>query len=447
MNPKMSTLRVANAGFTLLEILVALGLGLLLSIGILSLFGSTSRTNKLQNGLARLQENGRFATTRMETDLRMTSAQFCSNFSGPGTPGSVVPVIPRRAPMVLTSALALPDPGPDAGGAGLTTMNSIDGAGYPSASVAATIGYVLSPRYFIQGYSCKVAGTCAPAGLPADLPAEGTDAGDRLPASDVLTIRYQRGTGWPVNSATPTCASGANLTLARASGDDQVNLAGGELALVTDCINASVLPVAAASGTSLTLGTLMTGSAICSNAAGDRDMRAFNFTKDFVTVTYYVGLREDLNPDARPNSPTAAKRVIPVLIRRENGGPLHGGAEQELVQGVDQLAFRYGVQDGTGATRFMEAQDVDASSACPPPPDGVTTEPGCLWRAVRTIEAHLLMNTVDEVFHLDDSSREYHFLGAPHVTTDTGPLPSGLKAGSTLRREFIAYVSNRNYNF
>ena len=49
--------------------------------------------------------------------------------------------------------------------------------------------------------------------------------------------------------------------------------------------------------------------------------------------------------------------------------------------------------------------------------------------------------------NLDTISRKYNFLGIEYATTDATLLPSGLKAGSMLRREFIAYVSNRNYNF
>jgi type IV pilus assembly protein PilW len=135
--------------------------------------------------------------------------------------------------------------------------------------------------------------------------------------------------------------------------------------------------------------------------------------------------------------------VIPTLIRREND------TRQELVQGVDQLAFRYGVMDPTGKVNFLTAAEVDAGAvACTDPPDGgVVFEPGCLWRSVRTIEAHLLVNTVGEIMNLDDGSRLYHFLDTPYATTEAGTLPSGLRAGSMLRREFIAHVSTRNYNF
>ena len=61
----------ASRGFSLIELMVAMALGLVLSIGVVSLFGSTSMSNKVQNSLARLQENGRYAVARMESDLRM----------------------------------------------------------------------------------------------------------------------------------------------------------------------------------------------------------------------------------------------------------------------------------------------------------------------------------------------------------------------------------------
>ena len=437
-------LRPRPAGFTLLEIMVALTLGMLLSIGILSLFSSTSRTNRLQSGLARLQENGRFATGRIESDLRMTAAQYCSNMAGAGTKG-VTPVLPVRAPLIMAPNLFLPDPGPGVGDASIGTLNSIDAAGYPTAA-AATGTYSLSPRYFVQGYSCEVAGTCVPAGLPSTLPDEGTDPGQRVAGSDVLTIRYERGSGWPfVANPEGACTSAATLALNSQTGDDPLNFdAGEQLALVTDCVNSSVLPVSGFASNTLTLGALLPGAtATCSNNSGARDMRVFNFSKDFVTVTYYLELKEDEDPDARPNSPTAAKRVIPVLVRRENG------VKQELVQGVDQLVFRYGVQDPTGKINFLTAAEIEAGGvACTDPPSGdLVFEPGCQWRSVRTIETHLLVNTVGEIMNLDASSRQYHFLDADHTTTDSTVLPSELLAGSMLRREFIAHVSIRNYNF
>lgn len=423
------------AGFSLLEIMIALTLGLLLSIGIMTLFSGTSRTNKLQDGLARLQENGRFAVTRLEQDLRMFGGQYCSNTTGPSAPGAAVPMVPVRAPMVYATDLQLPD----------SNINSIDADGNPSQD-SATAPYALSPRWFVQGYACSASG-CTPA-LPTGaeaIPDMGLADGQRVPASDVLTIRYLRGSGWTVPVNACSIASGADLadgdtiTISPQAGDDPISGLTPGLALVSDCVSPSVLPIAAVSGNVLTIGGILGGAGgfLCKGNR-TRDVRLFDFSSGFVTVSYYLAFRADDNPDARPNS-SADRRLIPVLIRRENG------TEQELVRGVDQLAFLYGVQDINGNTQFLSADDVDARTDCPPPPPGLNVEPGCMWRSVRTVEAHLLVNTVDEIGPLDDASRTYHFKGEDYPEATS--LPSGLSTGNQMRREFVAYVTVRNRNF
>lgn len=427
-------------GFSLLEIMIALTLGLLLSIGIMTLFSGTSRTNKLQDGLARLQENGRFAVMRMEEDLRMFGGQYCSNTTGASAVDTTVPVVPARAPMVYATDLRFPD----------SDINSIDAGGNPSQAPA-TAPYALSPRWFIQGYTCT-ASTCTPS-LPAGaIPEMGLADGRRVPASDVLTIRYQRGSGWtvPLNAcslpAGASLADGNTIQVSPKTGDDPISDMEPGLALISDCVSPVVLPIASVGGNVLTIGAgpgstggiLAGASASICKGNRTRDVRLFDFSGDFVTVSYYLAFREDDNPDARPNS-SADRRLIPVLIRRENG------EEQELVRGVDQLAFLYGVQDVTGNTQFQTADEVDPRTDCPPPPPGLGEEPGCMWRTVRTIEAHLLMNTVDEVGGLDQASRNYRFNGEDFENVSS--LPSGLSVGNLIRKEFIAYVSPRNRNF
>lgn len=467
MNPCVNSrrsFRYISSGFSLLEVMVALALGLLLSGGILSLFQGTSNTNRVQDGLAHLQENGRFAVTRVQDDLRRLGGQYCSNTSGKARQGAVVPMLPVRAPEVYAPQLNLPDPGPGVSGAGITVMNSVDGTGYPTVASAGA-AYALSPRFFVQGYDCPTASACS-SGLPANIPPQALSVGSRLPGSDVLTVRYQRGTGWPIPSG--QCAhsggvamlpddkllTGDTLTLSPQPGDDPITRlvtpTPPAAVLITDCVNSNIVPVGAVAGNQVTIGSILANAPaqVCLGA-GTRDVRVFDFSKDFVTVSYYVGVRRDFNPDARLNS-AAVTRLIPTLIRRENG------IEQELVQGVDLMRLHYGVQDNLGNTRFMTAAQINAASAstCPPvPADDVPgdtlREKGCLWRAVRTIEVHLLMNTVNEVVNLDTASRQYTFDGAPTTTgvTISTLLPSGLAAGSMMRREFVGYVANRNYTF
>lgn len=431
-----------RAGFTLVELMIAMAIGLIATIGIASLFSSTSRSNRLQEGLARLQESGRFAAQRIEADLRMAGAQYCSNYSGNRHVGPVAPMWQDRAPFVYAASLNLPDSG------GMQSVDPTTGA--PQTS-AATGAYGLSSRFYMQGYSCTTGSSCTPALWNASMfPEAALAAGRRVPNSDILTLRYLRGSGWPI-AGEGNCDSGGSIQLAPQTGDDPLNFAGATpaLALISDCGTPSVIPISAASGSTLTVGTRLAGGGepIC-GARGQRDIRLFNFSRDFVTVTYYLAFRSNDNPDARPNAGGA--RLVPALIRRENG------VEQELVRGVDQLDFRFGVRDSGGNMHFLSAAQVDdrlgGTIACPPKPDGVapdpdtptSQEPGCLWRSVRRVEAHLLVNSGDEVPALDDSGRSYRYMGALHAPGDTSTLPSGLTVHSYPRREFIAHATQRN---
>ena len=434
-----------NTGFTLIELIIAMAISLIAIIGIVSLFSSTSRSNKLQEGLARLQENGRFATMRIEDDLRMASAQYCSDYTGNRHVGPVAPMWQDRAPFVFAPNLNLPDSG---------GMQSVASDGTFSTS-SATTWYGLSSRFFMQGFSCTTGTTCTPALWAAGMfPAADLTDGSRVPNSDILTIRYLRSSGWPIYGTHATCAAGSNITIAPQTGDPPVNFApsGPQLALISDCGSPIILPISAVSGNTLTIGSRLpsTLNPNC-GARGPSDIRVFNFTRDFVTVTYYLAFRANDNPDARANNGAGAA-LVPTLIRRENG------VEQELVRGVDRLDFRYGVRDRGGNMRFLTAAQVDnqlgGTIACPPKPDGVApfpntptaSEPGCLWRSVRRVEAHLLVNSGDEVPAMDDIARSFRYMGVQTSIAETAALPSGLLSHSYPRREFIAHATHRNKN-
>lgn len=340
---------------------------------------------------------------------------------------------------VLAASLPFPDSG---------NSKSFPQTG-PSTGNATTF-YALSPRWFVQGYECST-GTCVPVVPTSDspaIPSASVASGKRVPKTDMLTVRFQRGTGWPLTAA--NCISGGSLTISPQSGDDALNFgASNNLALVTDCVNPNILPISAVAGNTLTIGATLPGGAspFCGTNAAT-DTRVFNFSADFVTVSYYLAFRDDNNPDASANS-AAAKRQIPVLIRRENG------VEQEIVQGVDRLDFLYGVQDGNGVTRYLDAGQVNnnlgGAITCTPAPNGITSlEPGCLWRSVRSVEIHMLINTVNNVAGLDPTSMSYTYSqDTPKTTTISSPttlLPSGIQAGRMMRREFVSLVSVRNYN-
>lgn len=67
-----------NKGFTLVELMVATLLGAFLLSGLVQIFSSAKQTYKVQENLARLQENGRFAIDTMTQDIRLADYWGCS---------------------------------------------------------------------------------------------------------------------------------------------------------------------------------------------------------------------------------------------------------------------------------------------------------------------------------------------------------------------------------
>ena len=84
MKPNISathhrTLRRTRRGFSLIELMVALTLGLVLTAGLVQLFSSTKVTFNTNDALARVQENGRFALENLKRELREAGTLgFCA---------------------------------------------------------------------------------------------------------------------------------------------------------------------------------------------------------------------------------------------------------------------------------------------------------------------------------------------------------------------------------
>lgn len=76
-----------QAGMTLVEIMIALLIGAFLLAGVMQIFVHTRQSNRMQENLSRLQENGRFAMEFLGRDLRMAGYMGCASLD------AVTPVI------------------------------------------------------------------------------------------------------------------------------------------------------------------------------------------------------------------------------------------------------------------------------------------------------------------------------------------------------------------
>lgn len=433
IHPRISSITLTASrrvyGFTLIELMISLTLGLLVLAAISTILVGTGKANREQMALARLQENGRFALSRISADLRMAGAQYCSSF-GSDT-GSQTQGHKLRPIRVLTDA-TLP-------------WGTPSRPSYVPVAPAGEAG-LLSPRFFIQGHECTTIANCSPVlnvlggALPVP-PVTGTAVNRRAAGADVLTVRYLAGNGVPL---TVTHDAGVTpLVIGSAATAAPLNFVGGNLALVTDCVNAEVFSATAA-GTTITPAGNSGANNTLRGYALSMDPRVFNFTQDLWTVTYFLRIRA--NADGGNN--------ISTLVRQQNGNAL------AVSDGVERLEFLYGVRsvDALGAVtnHFLTATQVQAGTSasgaaltCLPQPKGVgAPELGCLWRQVESIDVSLLLNTVTDV--AADPAQPFSFSAAvPPLVNAVPPatLPSGLPRGSMYRREFRTRVNVRSFTY
>jgi len=89
---RVQSCRRGQAGLTLVEMMVAITVGLILLAGVIQIFASNKQTYRIQDATSRLQENGRFAVDMLRRDIRMAGFWGCnsnisnvtSNLNSPG---------------------------------------------------------------------------------------------------------------------------------------------------------------------------------------------------------------------------------------------------------------------------------------------------------------------------------------------------------------------------
>lgn len=441
------------AGLSLIEMMIALVMALIVAAGIISVFSSTSSSNKVQAQMATLQEEGRFAIQSLRADLSNANGGYCSNSGGVAsiTPGSGLFLDGLRSPTIYAKDFG--------------TLNNAF-ADNTTALTAPTSpqAFSLPSRMFMRGYDCGTSSsTCKPLDpstvTGVTIPAMGSAVGDRVPGTDVLTIRYLKpGSGWAISATGSTIDAGSDGTI----NSIQLNPLPGEasdtgfsggLAMLADCSGAQVFAVTDSGGKLTPNNNYTPPKDITSGAAP----RVFDFSTDFQTVTYYLKV-----VCANGSPPCTGGTTTGELERRV------AGVDQALVRGVERLDFRYGVIDGSGLTRFLNADEVDnakgadgSTLACHLNPDGTSDvavpggmdDSGCLWRAVQSIQVNILMDGQTPLYTLTPDEMNYIYTPdgdtSPQPPTESGRLVQPAAQGfpnQLLRREFTTVVALRNFN-
>lgn len=350
------------SGLSIIELMIAMVLGLTLAAGVVQIYVGTSATERDQDARLRMQENGRFALNFLGNEIRMAGFLGCQ--------GSIQ---------------------------GSSVNNTLDG---PPAT--------LQPETGIQGW--EAAGTdpgtinnsVANAATVSSTTAEWTTGGvgfnipdvQAVPNSDIVRLWG----GWGATGlVTDIDNTGADPVI---QAEASTGIAANDFLIISDCEQADFVQacqVAPTGGAATTVD--ITLSAGCNPG---------NLGAAFVTSVapaevirlegslYYVGKR-----DNNANNPPSLFRSV--LTATGTAGP-----GEELIEGVESMQLLYGVNVD---------QDVRATVDAYLPADQVTN-----WDEVIAVRISLLMQSANE--GTVPSPQPYTFDGVTYDGQDgNGDLP------------------------
>lgn len=299
-------------GFTLVEMMIAIVLALTLLAGMVMVFVANRQTYRMQDALARNQENGRYALTFLGRDLRMAGFAGCGG-------ASIAPV------SLLNPAPAGEDGSPD-------------------------------PSYLLQwGFTTAVQGYDGPTEeLTTAIGIEDGSPGTPVAKSDVLVIMATTGCGDTVidRQKDPSGEQASLKVSAHATCFDDK-----DIILVTDCVDAVIFQTSEVqephSNNEFTTVVHNTNSKDTPGNAGKSLQKDYRGAEIYGVSTnfYYVG---------------DTGRGVNALYRQTSRRLAQGLGPEELVEGVENLQVLYG-RDTTGDRRVDEYRTATEIQA--PPPD------------------------------------------------------------------------------
>lgn len=369
-------------GLSLIELMVAITLGLLLTGGMIQLFSSSKVTFQTNDAIARVQENGRFALELLKRDLRMAGTHgFCAGR---------IEITNHLNPACGGGAEDFFDPNRS------VTGWEFDGSGSDDDF---TLPDDLAPT------STSLSDWSSSATSGSNLPSL---LQDRVAAgSDVLVVRtIEVIPEITASGITPQNAAAINLTGSHGLPDDSI-------VLVTNCATGADLFQNVNNGNA---GTFSAGNSSCSNPGPgnvninwstqyDQSMQSFRVS----VVAYYVGM-----------NPATGQ---PGLYRFNMSSGTNAAAQEELIEGAESLQILYGYSE---AAPSGDGQSVDDwLTAAEVPADG--------WQQVIALRVGLSIRSPD----IADGDRT-------DVTFDLSGTNVTVTGDGRLRQPFSATVALRN---
>ncbi len=363
---KLPLLKRCIRGVGLVELMVAMAIGLFLIGGLIQVYLANKQTYETTEGLSRMQENLRFAAEKVAEDIRMAGFMPCRQTD--------------KIANVLNTPTVWWEDFFNQG------VNGFDGDHTDD----------------VTGVNDHGAVGITAIGAPFTNHVAGTDI--------VVTLRGGENS-YSVVSHTPTAAS---IKLNKFP----TNLDDGDIVLICDLNNASVMQLSTASSTNVNIvhntGTGSPGN--CTKGLGfprtcTTNGTAYTYGPDshlvkFEPLAYYIGTNN------------SGGRSL-YRVRHINTATTVSMISQELVEGIENMQLLYGVDDDDDDTadKYVRADEVLNTSAT--------------WNDVVSVRLGLLAQTPKEIA-LNNDTGTYKLVGT-NVSPDTADRKQRYQYNTTIK--------------
>ena len=335
-------LRRRQQGLSLVELMISLTMGAMITAGVVRLFSANSEAYRVLQGQARMQESARFAMEFLRRDVENAGRLGCNSNLDPDDA------------TFYFNQVALPPP----------------------------FEYDIHTA-FVQGYEGQAGGAWLPAPGVRELPGKSGGADTRvflkrtgiktdkiLQGTDILVFRgIERTDMFNYLESSMTTASQKDIKVVRpADGVDGLGFVEDELVLIHDCEKATLFQVTDITDTDPIVLSHATGVRDWSNAS-DHLTTLNTYQTDaavsaVVTSIYYIA------PGAGQNRSGST----PLSLWRKQGI----ASPVELVEGIEDLQILYGIGNAGFPARYVTANQIGD-------------------RQIYTVRVSLVANTIDDV--------------------------------------------------
>lgn len=319
--------RNIQRGFSVVELMVALLLGLFLVSGVTAMYISSKQSYRMTDNLSRLQESLRFSLEFISSDVRMAGYMPC------------------RFPPLTRNVMG----------------DSVTG----DVTTGADAWFLDYFNFGIQGYEGGVSV------FPSDLPAVGTNAGDRVAGADAIVVLKGSVYTSSINAHNVTANTFTlqnNFTL---NDFDR-----GRVAIACDPRQASIFQISSVVPASKSVNYASATNIVPGNA--NTNIGSFGTDAQITTyepVVYYIA-----NSTQNPSTRSLKRKYL--IARTAGPNEIADMLEEELLEGVESMQILYGedtLNNDLIVDRYVTANNVID------------------WQNVITVRIGLLMATGEQL--------------------------------------------------